>query len=184
MYNNMNKILDWQYRSELDFIRFPLLIHRAKREVIDLILGGSFLAMSSLYNKGWPGGKTNRFHPEDFKCRIVRNGVDTMLYITLPATDSRAPMASTHIAITYKNYMTYYSDIRVFNVERSNRNTTAIGEMKFTPDGKMQAHISYGDAMSSDEENIRQIWEIAFDTEFSFQPSAKPRSVYVATASY
>lgn len=78
---SMNKMIDWEYRYELDFIRFPVLIHRAQRKVIDLIIGGSYVAMSSLYNKGWPGGKTDRFSPEDFKCRIVRNGADTMLYI-------------------------------------------------------------------------------------------------------
>ena len=64
----MNKMIDWEYRYELDFIRFPVLIHRAQRKVIDLIIGGSYAAMSSLYNKGWPGGKTDRFSPEDFKC--------------------------------------------------------------------------------------------------------------------
>ena len=88
---SMNKMIDGEYRYELDFIRFPVLIHRAQRKVIDLIIGGSYVAMSSLYNKGWPGGKTDRFSPEDFKCRIVRNGADTMLYITLPATDAFGP---------------------------------------------------------------------------------------------
>ena len=154
---SMNKMIDWEYRYELDFIRFPVLIHRAQRKVIDLIIGGSYVAMSSLYNKGWPGGKTDRFNPEDFKCRIVRNGADTMLYISLPATDACAPMACTHIAITYKDNGIFYSDIRVFNVERSNRHTTAIGEMQFTPDGQMKAHLNYGEAKGSDEANIRHI---------------------------
>ena len=160
---SMNKMIDWEYRYELDFIRFPVLIHRAQRKVIDLIIGGSYVAMSSLYNKGWPGGKTDRFNPEDFKCRIVRNGADTMLYITLPATDACAPMACTHIAITYKDNGIFYSDIRVFNVERSARNTTAIGEMTFRPDGTLVSHLNYGTAAQDDEANIHRIWEIAFD---------------------
>ncbi len=163
MRNDMNRIIDWEYRYEMDFIRIPLLIHRAKREVIDLILNGSYLAMTSLYNKGWPGGRTNRFTPDDFKCRRIRDGAESMIYITLPATDVRARMASTHLAITYHDTPAGYADIRVFNVERSNRNTTAIGEMQFTTDGRRQSHTNYGEAAKSDDENIRRIWEIAFD---------------------
>lgn len=159
----MKRMLDWEYRYQLDFVLFPLLVHRAKREVIDLILGGSYIAMSSLYNKGWPGGKTDRFTPEDFKCRRIRIGSKMMLYITLPATDVRAPMASTHIAITYNDQMLTYTDIRVFNVERSARNTTAIGEMTFRPDGTLDSHLNYGTAAQDDETNIHRIWEIAFD---------------------
>lgn len=159
----MKRMLDWEYRYQLDFVLFPLLVHRAKREVIDLILGGSYIAMSSLYNKGWPGGKTDRFAPDDFKCRRIRIGSKTMLYITLPATDARAPMASTHIAITYNDQMLTYTDIRVFNVERSARNTTAIGEMTFRPDGTLVSHLNYGTAAQDDEANIHRIWEIAFD---------------------
>ena len=181
---SMNKMIDWEYRYELDFIRFPVLIHRAQRKVTDLIIGGSYVAMSSLYNKGWPGGKTDRFSPEDFKCRIVRNGADTMLYITMPATDACAPMACTHIAITYKDNGIFYSDIRVFNVERSNHHTTAIGEIQFTPDGQMKAHMNYGEAKGTDEANIRHIWSLAFDAALPFRPSATPGNIRVPQATY
>ena len=160
---NMTKIMDWEYRYEMDFIRMPLLIHRAKREVIDLILNGSYLAMTSLYNKGWPGGRTNRFTPDDFKCRRIQDGPEIMIYITLPATDARTRMASTHMAITYYDTPAGYADIRVFNVERSNSNTTAIGEMQFTSEGRRKSHTNYGEAGDNDDENIRRIWGIAFD---------------------
>ena len=159
----IEKIMDWEHRYEMDFIRMPLLIHRAKREVIDLIMNGSYLAMTSLYNKGWPGGRTNRFTPDDFKCRRIQDGPEIMIYITLPATDARARMASTHMAITYYDPPAGYADFRVFNVERSNSNTTAIGEMQFTAEGRMQSHTKYGEAAQSDDENIRRIWGIAFD---------------------
>ena len=53
----MNRMLDSMFRYELDFIKIPLLIHRAKQEVIDLILNGSYLALASLYNTGWPAEK-------------------------------------------------------------------------------------------------------------------------------
>ena len=158
----MNRLIDIEYRYALDFVLFPLLVHRARREVIDLITGGSYLAMCSLYNKGWPGGKTNRFAPEDFKCRRIKYGKDTMLYITLPETDSRSPMASTHVVITYSDNLFSYNDIRVFNVERSINDTTAIGEMKFTPEGELQAHVNYGEASEDDDENINRIWKLAF----------------------
>lgn len=172
---SMNKMIDWEYRYELDFIRFPVLIHRAQRKVIDLIIGGSYVAMSSLYNKGWPGGKTDRFSPEDFKCRIVRNGADTMLYITLPATDACAPMACTHIAITYKDNGIFYSDIRVFNVERSNRQTTAIGEMQFTPDGQMKAHMNYGGGQGQRRSEYPPHLERRLRCRPAFPPLYQPR---------
>lgn len=158
----MNRMMDLRHRYELDFIKMPLLIHRAKQEVIDLILKGSYLAMASLYNNGWPGGKTKRFTGDDFKCRHIQIGANTMIYITLPPTDYRSPMACTHLAITYQQSPGGYKNIRAFNIERSGRNTTAIGEMKFAPDGGTLAHSNYGSASRSDDENIARIWEIAF----------------------
>ena len=50
----------------MDFVLFPNLVLRAKRKVIELITLGSYNAMCSLYNTGWPGGRTRRFSPEDF----------------------------------------------------------------------------------------------------------------------
>ena len=129
----MNEMLDSMDRYELDFIRMPLLIHRAKQKVIDLILNGSYLAMASLYNTGWPSGKTKRFTGDDFKCRRIQVGTKSMIYITLPPTDVRAPMACTHLAITYRQSPGGYKNIRAFNIERGGRNTTAIGEMQFSP---------------------------------------------------
>ena len=163
MKNNSNSIIDWEYRYELDFITIPLLIHRAKREVIDLILMGSYLAMASLYNIGWPGGKTDRFSSDDFKCMRLQNGAETLIYITLPEMDFYAPMISTHMAITFHDTPAGYTDIRVFNVERSGLQTTSIGEMQFTADGRLLSHTNYGSAAQEDGENIRRIWEIAFD---------------------
>ena len=107
-----------------------------------------------------------------------------MLYITMPATDACAPMACTHIAITYKDNGIFYSDIRVFNVERSNRHTTAIGEMQFTPDGQMKAHMNYGEAKGTDEANIRHIWSLAFDAALPFRPSTNPGNIRVPQATY
>ena len=93
-------------------------------------------------------------------------------------------MACTHIAITYKDNGIFYSDIRVFNVERSNRHTTAIGEMQFTPDGQMKAHLNYGEAKGSDEANIRHIWNVAFDAALPFRLSTNPGNIRVPQATY
>ena len=164
----MNRMLDSMYRYELDFIKIPLLIYRAKQEVIDLILNGSYLALASLYNTGWPGGKTKRFTGDDFKCRRIQVGTKTMIYITLPPTDIRAPMACTHLAITFRQSPSGYKNIRAFNIERGGRDTTAIGEMKFSPDGERLAHCNYGSASKSDDENIGRIWEIAFGVPYEF----------------
>ncbi len=54
-----------------------------------------------------------------------------------------------------------YTDLRVFNIERSVADTTAIGEMVFRH-GEIVRHTNFGSAAATDEENIRRVKEIAF----------------------
>ena len=161
MKNTGNVSNELAYRYQMDFVLFPNMVLRARRRVIELITLGSYNAMCALYNTGWPGGKTSRFSPEEFKCRLIQRDGGCMLYITLPVTEGDSPMACTHVAITYSTSPVLYSDIHVYHVERSPYGTM-IGEMTFNPEGWPAAHANYGEAGATDEENIDLIWEIAF----------------------
>lgn len=158
----MNIAMNHELRYIVDFCVMPTLIHNGQCELIDFLLKGENAAFCALYNDAWSTYASGKpFYAMDFRCRHIRKGNDAMLYVPLPNAPKTAPMACTHMAVTYQERQGKYENVRLFHLERSNRGTTAIGEMQVGDMG-VQAHLNYGSIEKNEEQNINRIWRFAF----------------------
>ena len=163
-------------RYGIDFVAMPTYCPAGQEDFVRQLLDDGDKALSNLYNDLWQQYTSSHGRPftrRDFSIQRIHAGQNHMLFITLPYSPYTQAMACTRIAITYVEDDGKMADIRMYHVERSAMGTTAIGRMKIDSSG-CTAHVNYGDAEKSDDENIRKIWSLAFDDFISIPLNSVP----------